>query len=38
MRLMEELEKQASKENSKAPAGAVMLFFVIAGLFLWWFF
>lgn len=38
MRLMKDLEKESIKENSKVPAGAVILFVVIAGLFLWWLF
>lgn len=38
MRLREELEKEPDKDSSKAPIGAVILFFVIAGLFIWWFF
>lgn len=37
MRLMEELEKESYESKSKVPIGAI-LFFMIVGLFLWWFF
>ena len=36
MRLMEELEKESYE--SKVPIGAMILFFMIVVLFLWWFF
>ena len=38
MRLMEELEKESYESKSKDPIGAMILFFMIVGLFLWWFF
>lgn len=38
MRLMEELEKESYESKSKVSIGAMILFFMIVGLFLWWFF
>ena len=38
MRWMKDLGKESIRENSKVPAGAVILVVVIAGLFLWWLF
>ena len=38
MRLMEELEKESYENKSKVSIGAMILFFIIVGLFLWWFF
>ena len=38
MRLMEELEKESYESKSKVTIGAMILFFMIVGLFLWWFF
>ena len=38
MRLLEELEKESNEGKRKAPIGSVVLFIVIAGLFIWWFF
>ena len=38
MRLMEESEKESYESKSKVPIGAMILFFMIVGLFLRWFF
>ena len=35
---LEELEKESYESKSKVPIGAMLLFFMIVGLFLWWFF
>lgn len=38
MWLMDELDKELNEETEgKAPIGAVILFLVLIGLFLWWF-
>ena len=38
MRLMEELEKEYDESRSKDPIRGMILFCMIVGLFLWWFF